>query len=150
MSIQNNTTELQAILAAVNALPASGSGGGIETCTVVIEVEGYLYAYSTHTAYEDGVFTTKYALADMEEITDEDGLWLGYRTTLENVVVGSQIILWQCEFSGDDTVTVSGDGIEVGRFDETVVDELGQNYPNLPIKILSDTVITIAWDYEEE
>ena len=39
MSLQNNTTELQAILDAVNALPEAGGGGGeVNTgvCTVTI------------------------------------------------------------------------------------------------------------------
>lgn len=34
MSLPSNTTELQAILAQVNALPEAGSGGSVETCTV--------------------------------------------------------------------------------------------------------------------
>lgn len=34
--IEKNTTDLQAILDAVNALPDAGGGGGIETATVTI------------------------------------------------------------------------------------------------------------------
>lgn len=65
MSYQNdltqNNTDLQAILATVNALPEAGGGGGgaVETCTVEIVAE--VPAMSTNLTYLDagGSFTQK-------------------------------------------------------------------------------------------
>lgn len=130
------------------------SGGGIETCTVVIDNLAFNYSHSTYPAYENGVLTTKYAKQWMEDIADEEiGEVVGGRATLENVIVGSQITLWDCEFYEDNVngnITVSGEGIEVGEYDETAQSELELENPNLPITILSDTVITIKWNSVEE
>ena len=86
--LETNTATMQAILAAVNALPEEGGGGGgsIDTCTVVLtspygtipQMEGSVCA----TIYTNGVTQTHY----LEEAT------FPFPYSIENVVCGSPVI----------------------------------------------------------
>lgn len=53
MSLTSNTTSLQDILAAVNALPEAGSGGGssMETCTVTFSARSMMSEDGTEICY---------------------------------------------------------------------------------------------------
>lgn len=81
-NLSKNTTDLQAILDAVNALPdaggGSGGGGSVETCDVTVSLlEGQIRSY----AYT--------GLVDGELVTVHQGRAFGSTVTLTNVVVGS-------------------------------------------------------------
>lgn len=55
--LENNSTKMAEILAAVNALPNAGGGGGggsVETCTVTVNASNDAFAF--YTTYIDGVF----------------------------------------------------------------------------------------------
>lgn len=70
MSIKQNTTDLQAILDAVNALPEAGSSGAVETCTVTIRLDcddGNMFEFYAYYINSTGMLVT------IEESVDSDG-----------------------------------------------------------------------------
>lgn len=88
--LTNNTTNLQAILDAVNALPEAGSGGGgasVETCSVTLNVVDEFgmglgiagYAANVET---NGAIETAYMFSN--SVTE---------TVLNNVLCGSVIVV---------------------------------------------------------
>ena len=83
--LSTNTTSLQAILDAVNALPEAGEGSGggtVETCTVITK-SGSACGASV-TCYENGEFVARCA-------TDTTNT--SFNHTFENVVCGSCVVV---------------------------------------------------------
>lgn len=83
--ITDNTTSLEEVLAAVNALPDAGGGGGsVETCTVNIKDATGTGRYFALTAT---------VLDDNGHIAYKDVNQASFPYALSNVVVGSPIIM---------------------------------------------------------
>ncbi len=126
--LTTNTTGLQTILSAVNALPEAGSGGAtVDTCTFTITGGGCIMCATT---FEDGEFAVlKYTADDMA-------------TSIDNVVCktmvfirGAQsadLILSNCSFadeiSGPNTL-YTGVVIDQGATDATVTVSGGVDEP---------------------
>lgn len=92
-NLSKNTTDLQAILAAVNALPEAGSGGGasVETCTVTISVETtnaqYIACVAVYTTFENGIMSVTYTTPSISNATTP-------QVTLQNVVRNSMLAVY--------------------------------------------------------
>lgn len=86
--LQANNTDLQDILDTINALPESGGGGDVKTCTVTITVRRRSVYGLSYTAYSDGDFQ---AIAQYGGTVDLIGS--GGTVTLENVVCGTSLLV---------------------------------------------------------
>lgn len=93
MSLTNNKTALEALRDKANALPDAGSGGGLETCTVVLRgvdwdtAEGILTSYIA-TVVENG---TVGSASVINSSFGGSGLYVDSGTVIENVLCGSSI-----------------------------------------------------------
>lgn len=110
MALTDNTATMQAILAAVNALPEAGGGGGgrsIETCTITI----------THTyaqLYFDNLMATTFADGKMSVFSIEP--FSGQTPiTIENVVCNSGVYVHLSVNIPAFTITGDGDTELVGN-----------------------------------
>lgn len=109
-NLSKNTTDLQAILAAVNALPDAGGGSGgasVETCSVTLtcsDGNATVLAYY-YLCYENETIMMKYGLPPT------GGSSHGTPLTLTNVVCGSEMCV---RYGGSSTATfITVDGIEI-------------------------------------
>lgn len=109
MSLTTNTTALQSILDAVNALPEAGSGGGasIDTCSISFSTDGV--AYITQfivTVLVDGAVKTSIFRCSDHDYDD-------YYPSLSNVVCGTTIMMILGGGSAMYGNTISGGGERV-------------------------------------
>lgn len=101
--LQQNNTDLQAILADVNALPDAGSGGGgaIETCTVKINSQGSTFKlYGTN---ENGAFEASSTINEQGSHTFVGSVLKGsllsiYQTSLDFNITGDATLLVKAPF----------------------------------------------------
>lgn len=100
MSLAGNTEKLNSLIAAINALPDAGEGGGnatLNTCTIVVNNE----IVNTGT---DGHGITGYVFLTMEngaiKVIGYEGAVIKENTfTFENVVCGSNFYLFHAGYS---------------------------------------------------
>lgn len=103
--IEDNTATMQAILAAVNALPEAGGGGGggsIETCTITItNTYTTLYVYS--------IMATTFADGNLSVFAIGQGSSMELPVTIENVVCNSGVHIQLSAMAPVFTITGNGD-----------------------------------------
>ena len=103
--IEQNTTDLQAILDAVNNLPdASGGGANVETCTVILSANAENY---WATCYENGQFYVVDMSSAIMPALDAPGEETPTTYTINNVVRYSALIVQRMSMYGP-TATGSG------------------------------------------
>lgn len=94
--LTNNTTTLQAILDAVNALPEAGSGEAIETCTVTVNhdatADSRILSLQV-VVLEDGIPVMKTAARSQSGNTYGDFDFAESSITIENVVCNTNIAI---------------------------------------------------------
>lgn len=102
--IEDNTATMQAILAAVNALPEAGGGGvggSIETCTITI-------THTYGTLYVQSIMATTFTDGNMSVFAIEPGAYRETPVTIENVVCNSGVHIHLS--AGAPVFTITGDG----------------------------------------
>lgn len=103
MSLAGNTEKLNSLIAAINALPEAGSGGGgaaLGTCTVTVRgpSSGYRATGIAYTSADaDGNVSS-------QRITNSSAA----SVTLENVVCGSYVaVTWQTTYTATSSYTTT-------------------------------------------
>lgn len=95
--LQTNNTRLSQLITELQGKAVGGgSGGSVETCTVVLrdaDNASYLYSY-LFTTYENGEFSAAYYVGNIRDGFDAGNLHNGFDITIPNVVCGTSGYLY--------------------------------------------------------